>query len=113
MIKKLYNCSRNDLLNLIEIVDVSITSVWGWGSAFNGFVFWFMIFTIALDYFFVFQVIFFQNFYISSVFKRLFDFYTLFMEDRGVDRTFIDCRQNQLGQMAHFPPLLSFFIFDL
>ena len=108
MIKKLYNCLRHDLLNLIEIVDVSITSVWG--SAFNGFVFWFMIFTIALDYFFVFQVIFFQNFYISSVFKRLFDFYALFMEDRGVDRTVIDCRQNQLGQMADFPPL-NFFDF--
>ena len=49
VIKKLYNYLRNDLLNLIEIVDVSITSVWGWGSAFNSFVFWFMIFTIALD----------------------------------------------------------------
>ena len=108
MIKKLY-----DLLNLIEIVDVLITSVWRWGSAFNSFVFWFMIFTIALDYFFVFQVIFFQNFYISSVFKRLFDFYTLFMEDGGVDRTVIDCWQNQLGQMADFPHFKTFNIFDL
>ena len=31
-----------------------------------------------------------------------------FMEDGGVDRTVIDCQQNQLGQMADFPPLLTF-----
>ena len=30
------------------------------------------------------------------------------MEDGGVDRTFIDCWQNQLGQMADFPPNLNF-----
>jgi hypothetical protein len=30
------------------------------------------------------------------------------MEDGGVDRTVIDCRQNQLGQMADFPALLTF-----
>ena len=30
------------------------------------------------------------------------------MEDGGVDRTVIDCRQNHLGQMADFPPLLTF-----
>ena len=35
------------------------------------------------------------------------------MEDGGVDRTVIDCRQNQLGQMADFPPLLTFLTFDL
>ena len=35
------------------------------------------------------------------------------MEDGGVDRTVIDCRQNQLGQMADFLPLLTFKIFDL
>ena len=35
------------------------------------------------------------------------------MEDGGVDRTVIDCRQNQLGQMADFSPLLTFWIFDL
>ena len=35
------------------------------------------------------------------------------MEDGGVDRTVIDCRQKQLGQMADFPPLLTFLIFDL
>ena len=71
MIKKLYNCLRNDLLNLIEIVDVSITPVLGWGSAFNGFVFWFMIFTIALDYFFVFQVIFFSEFLHKLRFQKV------------------------------------------
>ena len=31
------------------------------------------------------------------------------MEDGGVDRTVIDCRLNQLGQMADFPPVLFFF----
>ena len=36
-----------------------------------------------------------------------------FMEDGGVDRAVIDCRQNQLGQMANFLPLLTFSIFDL
>ena len=35
------------------------------------------------------------------------------MEDEGVDRTVIDCRQNQLGQMADFPTHLTFLIFDL
>ena len=35
------------------------------------------------------------------------------MEDGGVDKTVIDCQQNQLGQMADFPPLLTFLIFDL
>ena len=35
------------------------------------------------------------------------------IEDGGVDRTVIDCWQNQLGQMADFPPLLTFLIFDL
>ena len=35
-----------------------------------------------------------------------------FMEDGGVDRTVIDCPQNQLGRMANFPPLLTFLIFD-
>jgi hypothetical protein len=30
------------------------------------------------------------------------------MEDGGVDRTVIGCRQNQLGQMADFPTLLTF-----
>ena len=30
------------------------------------------------------------------------------MEDGGVDRTVIDCRQNQLGQTADFPALLIF-----
>ena len=35
------------------------------------------------------------------------------MEDGGVDRTVIDCRQNQLGKMADFPSLLTFLIFDL
>ena len=34
------------------------------------------------------------------------------MEDGGVDRTVIDCQQNQLGQVADFP-LLTFKIFDL
>ena len=34
------------------------------------------------------------------------------MEDGLVDSTVIDCRQNQLGQMADFPPLLTFYIFD-
>ena len=35
------------------------------------------------------------------------------MEDGGVDRTVIDYRQNQLGQMADIPPILTFLIFDL
>ena len=30
------------------------------------------------------------------------------MDDGGVDRTVIDCPQNQLGQMADFPPLITF-----
>ena len=33
------------------------------------------------------------------------------MEDGGVYRIGIDCRQNHLGQMADFPPLLTFFKF--
>ena len=33
------------------------------------------------------------------------------MEEGGVDRTVIDCRQNQLGQMADFPTLVTFFKF--
>ena len=33
------------------------------------------------------------------------------MEDGGVDKTVIDCQQNQLGQMADFPPLLTFLTF--
>ena len=32
----------------------------------------------------------------------------LYMEDGGVDRIVIDCRQNQFGQMADFSPLLTF-----
>ena len=36
-----------------------------------------------------------------------------FMEDGGIDRTVIDCQQNQLGQMADFLLLLTFIIFDL
>ena len=32
------------------------------------------------------------------------------MEDVDVDRTVIGCRQNQLDQMADFPPLLTFLI---
>ena len=35
------------------------------------------------------------------------------MKDGGVNKTVIDCWQNQLGQMADFPPLLTFLIFDL
>ena len=31
------------------------------------------------------------------------------MEDGGVDKTVIDCGQNQLGQMADIPPLITFF----
>ena len=30
------------------------------------------------------------------------------MEDGGVGRTVIDCWQNQLGQMADCPPVLTF-----
>ena len=30
------------------------------------------------------------------------------IDDGGVDRTVIDCWQNQLRQMADFPPLLTF-----
>ena len=33
------------------------------------------------------------------------------MEDGGKDLTVIDCWQNQLGQMADFPPVLTFFNF--
>jgi hypothetical protein len=35
------------------------------------------------------------------------------MEDGGVDRTVLDCQQNQLGQVAHFSSFLTFLIFDL
>ena len=35
------------------------------------------------------------------------------MEDGGVDRTVINCWQQQLGQMADFPPLLTILGFDL
>ena len=34
-------------------------------------------------------------------------------EHGGVDRTVLDRQQNQLGQVADFPPLLTFLIFDL
>ena len=40
-------------------------------------------------------------------------FYQLGMEDGGVERTVIDCWQNELGQMADFPPPLTFLVFDL
>ena len=30
------------------------------------------------------------------------------MEDGGVDRTVVNCRQNHLGKLADFPPLLTF-----
>ena len=45
--------------------------------------------------------------------KRIYHFlaklrYSLNMEDGGVDRTVTDCRQNKLGKMADFPPLLTF-----
>ena len=33
------------------------------------------------------------------------------MEDGGVDRTVINCQQDQLGQMADFPALITFFNF--
>ena len=48
--------------------------------------------------------------FLSALFSN---FCLLPMENGGVDRTVIDCRQNQLGQMADFPPLLTFLIFDL
>ena len=35
------------------------------------------------------------------------------MEDGGVDRTVIECWHYQLGQMADFPPLLTFLVFGL
>ena len=35
------------------------------------------------------------------------------MEDGGVDRTVIDYRQNQLSQMADFPPFLTYVKFLL
>ena len=35
------------------------------------------------------------------------------MEDGGVDRTVINCWQQQLGQMADFPPLLTILVCDL
>ena len=34
------------------------------------------------------------------------------MENGGVDRTGRDCRQNQFGQMADIPLLLTFLVFD-
>ena len=33
--------------------------------------------------------------------------------DGGVDRTVIDCLENQLGQMADFPTPLTVLMFDL
>ena len=38
-------------------------------------------------------------------------FSTYTMENGGVDRTVKDCRQNQMGQMADFPPLFLLFEF--
>ena len=35
------------------------------------------------------------------------------MEDGGVDRPVINCRQAQLDRMVDIPPLLTFQIFDL
>ena len=68
-----------------------------------------MIFTIALDYFFVFQAIFFSEFLHKLRFQKVVWFlHIVHAEDRGVDRTVIDCRQNQLGQMADFPSILTF-----
>ena len=34
------------------------------------------------------------------------------MENGGVDRTFLDCWQHQLGQMADFPGPLTILVFD-
>ena len=33
------------------------------------------------------------------------------MEDGGIDRTVIDCWQHQMGQIANFSPLLTYFYF--
>ena len=41
-------------------------------------------------------------------FLKLVYEYIVPMEDGGVDGTVIDCRQNKFGQMADFPPLLTF-----
>ena len=51
---------------------------------------------------------------IRNSFKFKFQdiFCALTMEDGGVDRTVIDCWQNQMGPIANFPPLLTFSIFD-
>ena len=35
----------------------------------------------------------------------------LSMEDGGIDRTVIDCWQHQMGQIANFSPLLTYFYF--
>ena len=50
---------------------------------------------------------------IAEIGESPFGFGVESMEDGGVDRTVIDYRQNQLGQMADFPPLITFLIFDL
>ena len=42
---------------------------------------------------------------ILCVWQGIFKFQS--MEDGGVDRIVINCRQNQVGQMADFPPLLT------
>ena len=34
-----------------------------------------------------------------------------YIEDGGVDRTAMNSRQNRLGQMADFPPLLTYLNF--
>ena len=39
-------------------------------------------------------------------------YYHFFM-DGGVNRAVIDCWENHLGQMADFPTLLTFLMFDL
>ena len=53
--------------------------------------------------------------YISLYYIKSLRLVTLgnLVEDGGVDRSVIECRQNQLGQMADFPPLLTFLVFDL
>ena len=44
---------------------------------------------------------------LHSIITRTF-MYLVNMDDGGVDKPVIDSRQNQLGQMADFPPLLTF-----
>ena len=46
--------------------------------------------------------------FVHSAYSRI-----TIMEDGGIDRTVINCQQNQLGQMPDFSPLLTFLIFDL